>query len=161
MRSRWQTAERMSACYSRMRRANALALITAQATGLRISDVLGLAAVQITAGPVMAVKERKTGRCGLHELPPALREALIAQCSERWAFPGRGGDKPRTRQAVWKDLKEAGGGREAAKGLSPHSTRKIYAVGLLEALGSLEAVQAELGHQHIATTAMYALSNLL
>ena len=160
MRSKWQTAERMADCLARMQRANALALIVCQATGLRISDVLLLASVQIMAAPVMAVLEHKTGRISLIELPPALRDTLKAQCSECWVFPGRFGGH-RTRQAVWKDLKKAGGGREASKGLSPHSTRKIYAVGLLEALGSLKAVQEELGHTHLETTALYALSNML
>jgi len=161
MRSQWQKNERMTACYSRMTRANALVLMTSTATGLRVGDVLFLSSVQIRHGPLMGVVEHKTGRMTLIELPQQLHEALISLGNESWAFPGRDGTKPRTRQAVWKDLKKAAGGREAAKGLSPHSARKIYAVGLLEALGSLKAVQEQLGHEHIATTALYALSNVM
>lgn len=47
--------------------------------------------------------------------------------------------------------------------VSPHSARKVYAVGEYRRTGDLDAVRRKLNHDpaHVATTLVYALSDQL
>lgn len=85
--------------------ANRLVLQVCLHTGLRVGDVLALRTEQLK--PRFWVTEAKTGKRRMVGLPAPLLDAIRQQAGEVWAFPGRSGDKPRTRQAVWKDLKRA------------------------------------------------------
>ncbi|WP_366086136.1 tyrosine-type recombinase/integrase [uncultured Flavonifractor sp.] len=74
-------------------------------TGLRVGDVLALRTQQLA--PHFWVVERKTGKRRQVGLPAGLLRDIKAQAGEVWAFPGRNPAKPRTRQAVWADVKRA------------------------------------------------------
>ena len=86
---------------------NRLALQVALATGLRIDDVLHLKREQVNKGR-FTIKEMKTGKSRRINLSKVLQKTLLAHGGEIYIFEGRSDPKkPRTRQAVNKDLKRA------------------------------------------------------
>lgn len=123
-------------------------------TGLRVGDVLNLKTEQIK--PRFWVTEQKTKKRRLIGLPEDLREAILQQAGEVWAFPGRGKPGHRTRQAVWKDVKRAATAFRINQNVAPHSFRKVYAVELYERYGDLKKVQHALNHGSETTTVIYA-----
>lgn len=125
-------------------------------TGLRIGDVLALRTEQIK--PRFWVTERKTGKRRMVGLPEELRKQILLQAGSVWAFPGRSGEKPRTRQAVWKDVKRAAKAFRLPQNVAPHSFRKVYAVDLLEQYGDIKKVQRALNHGSETTTMIYAMA---
>lgn len=135
---------------------NALVCQVCLHTGLRVSDVLSLKTEQIK--PRFWVTEAKTGKRRIVGLPDALREAILSQAGKVWAFPGRFGNKPRTRQAVWKDVKRAAKLFRLNQNVAPHSFRKVYAVDLMEKYGDIEKVQRALNHGSETTTMIYAMA---
>lgn len=144
---------------------NALALRIAMATGLRINDVLHLRTEQLHKGQRFTVQESKTGKGRRIYLPHDLYKQALQQAGNFYVFPSRlDARKTRTRQAVYKDLCRAArlfrlDGRKIAAHITPHSTRKIYAVDLFKETGSLDAVQTALNHSDPAVTLLYALSD--
>ena len=147
--------------------ANRLALQVSMTTGLRITDVLNLRTydLQRTARPT--ITERKTGKRRRVYFPRALREELLRQAGRYFIFEGRFEEtRPRTRQAVFKDLKRVArlyriDGEKIRANVAPHSARKIYAVQDYRAHGSLERVRRLLNHSSEAVTALYALADRL
>ena len=122
------------------------------ATGLRVGDVLKLTTEQVKRQR-FTVRESKTGKT-----------------RRVYAFEGRTDwRKHRTRQAVWKDTVrcaaffQRGGSVPKGATVSPHSARKVYAVGEYRRTGSLDDVRRKLNHDpaHMATTLVYALSDQL
>lgn len=152
---------------------NQNALTVSMCTGLRISDVLGLKWCKFSsfsAGAVLSLTECKTGKNRTIVISQQCGEALAAQRAAHpqsdWVFPGRGGGVPRTRQAVWKDLKRASrlwrfDGRKVRENLGPHSARKVYAVELYRSTGDLETVRKALNHRDPAVTLVYAMADKL
>lgn len=138
---------------------NALVCQVCLHTGLRVSDVLALKTEQIK--PRFWVTEKKTGKRRMVGLPEPLRDEILKQASKEWAFPGRSGDKPRTRQAVWKDVKRAAKLFRLPQNVAPHSFRKVYAVDLLEQYGDIKKVQRALNHGSETTTMIYAMAGEL
>lgn len=137
--------------------ANRLVLQVCLHTGLRVGDVLALRTEQLK--PRFWVTEAKTGKRRMVGLPEPLLAAIREQAGEVWAFPGRSGDKPRTRQAVWKDLKRAAQAYRLPQNVAPHSFRKIFAVDLLEKYGDIERVQRALNHSSPSVTLIYAMAD--
>lgn len=135
---------------------NALVCQVSLHTGLRIGDVLALRTEQIK--PRFWVTERKTGKRRIVGLPEELRKQILSQAGTVWAFPGRSGEKPRTRQAVWKDVKRAAKAFRLPQNVAPHSFRKVYAVDLLEQYGDIKKVQRALNHGSETTTMIYAMA---
>ena len=129
----------------------------ALATGLRISDVLNLKTAQLK--PHFWVTEMKTGKRRQVGLPEPLLSDIKNQAGEEWAFPGRNGKKPRTRQAVWKDVKRAAKSFRLPQNVGPHSARKVYAVDLLEKYGDIERVRKALNHSRESVTLIYAMAD--
>lgn len=129
----------------------------ALATGLRISDVLNLKTAQLK--PHFWVTEMKTGKRRQVGLPEPLLSDIKNQAGEEWAFPGRDGKKPRTRQAVWKDVKRAAKSFRLPQNVGPHSARKVYAVELLEKYGDIERVRKALNHSRESVTLIYAMAD--
>lgn len=144
---------------------NALALRIAMVTGLRIDDVLHLRTAQLRKGQRFTVRESKTGKGRRVYLPADLYRQALQQADTYYVFPGRlDGRKTRTRQAVYKDLCRAArlyriDGRKVAAHVTPHSTRKVFAVDLYKETGSLDAVQTALNHSDPTVTLLYALSD--
>lgn len=147
--------------------ANRLALETSMTTGLRISDVLHLKTADLVRTARPTITERKTGKRRRVYFPRALRDALLLQAGRFYIFEGRYDEqKPRTRQAVFKDLKRVAAlyridGEKIRANIAPHTARKIYAVQDFRAHGSLERVRRLLNHDSEAVTALYALADRL
>lgn len=144
---------------------NRLVCEVALATGLRISDVLALERrILETDGPIV-IKERKTGKERLLEIPWPLMLRMLQLARDnhsRYIFRHRDDpDRHRTRQAVWADLRRAAKAFRVRRHLSPHSLRKMYAVELYRRTGDLEAVQRALNHDDPAVTMIYALADHL
>lgn len=128
-------------------------------TGLRVSDVLLLEREQLKNR--FWVTERKTGKRKCVGLPNVLIDAILRESMNeggkkcKWAFPGRKPEKPRTRQAVWHDVKRAAKACRIPQNIAPHSFRKVYAAKLLQQYGNIEKVQRALNHGSLSVTMIY------
>lgn len=137
---------------------NRLAASVALHTGLRIGDVLALRRENIK--PRFWVTESKTGKRRQVGLPQELVDEILEHSKDSdWAFPGRKKAKPRTRQAVWKDVKRAAAAYRIKTNVAPHSFRKVYAVDLLNKYGDIERVQRALNHSSPSVTLIYAMAD--
>lgn len=137
---------------------NRLVCRVAVHTGLRVGDVLAIPAAKL--GRQFWIREAKTGKRRRVNLPQALVDDIKAQAGPEWAFPSptRPG-KPRTRQAVWADVKRASRAFRMPQNVGVHSLRKRYAVEQLErSRGNYAKVQRLLNHADMATTMIYAMS---
>lgn len=147
--------------------ANRLALQVSMVTGLRIADVLHLKTADLVRTARPTITERKTGKHRRVYFPRALRDALLRQAGRYYVFEGRYDERrPRTRQAVFKDLKRVArlyriDGEKIRANIAPHTARKIYAVQDYRSHGSLERVRRLLNHSDEAVTALYALADRL
>ena len=136
---------------------NALVMRVALHTGLRIGDILSIKTDKLARR--FWVTESKTGKRRQVGLPEPLLTDIKKQAGEEWAFPGRDPGQPRTRQAVWKDVKRAAKALRLPQNVAPHSARKVYAVELLEKYGDIERVKRALNHSSEAVTIIYALAD--
>ncbi len=136
---------------------NALAMRTALHTGLRIGDVLSLKTEQLA--PRFWVTESKTQKRRQVGLPQPLLDDLKKNAGEVWVFQGKTPGRPRTRQAVWKDVKRAAKALRLKRNIGPHSARKVFAVELLQKYGDIERVRRALNHSSYAVTVIYALAD--
>lgn len=135
------------------------------ATGLRVSELVGLPVQAATAEPDFILVKGKGGRERLVPVSAAARDALTAYlgfrkksggAGSKWLFPSSGADGHLTRQHFALELKALA--REAglkADKLSPHVLRHGFASHLLEGGADLRAVQQMLGHADISTTQIY------
>lgn len=139
---------------------NRLALEVSMTTGLRIDDVLHLKTEKLLQSERFSVKEMKTGKTKRVRIPKDLRDELIATAGRFYVFEGRTDPKkPRTRQAVYKDIKRAAElFRVKRINVTPHSCRKIYAVEQFKK-SDLKHVQELLNHSSEAVTMLYALAD--
>lgn len=167
-RADWVSDAQLCHILAALTPANRLALQVARKTGLRIGDVLSLRTAQVEKGQRVTVREQKTGKTRRVYLPAALRLEMLGQAGRLWVFEGRTDwRKHRSRAAVYKDLVrvakafKVGGLVARSQSVTPHSTRKAYAVERLSATGSLAAVQRELNHADKETTLLYAMADEL
>lgn len=145
--------------YMIMQYENALALRLSLETGMRISDVLSLKPEQLQ-GRTITFTAQKTEKKDEKVISADLAKRLRQISDKNFIFVGRFGDKPRTRGAVWKDVKKASKLLKLTENVACHSARKTYAVELYKVDG-LGAVQKELQHDRIDTTMTYAFADLL
>ena len=136
---------------------NRLVMRTLLQTGLRIGDVLRLKPEQLK--PNFWITEQKTGKRRQVGLPEPLLSDLRSSSDSTWVFPGAAPGKPRTRQAVWKDVKRAAAAARLTANAAPHSARKVYAVKLLEKYGDIDRVKRALNHGGIEVTLIYAMAD--
>jgi integrase/recombinase XerD len=135
------------------------------ASGLRVSELVGLKTVQIGLAEGVL---RVTGKGSKERLVPFgaeaaawieryLREARAAilrgQASDALFVTARGG--PMTRQMFWTLVKRHARNAGIAAPLSPHTLRHAFATHLLNHGADLRAVQLLLGHADISTTTIY------
>ncbi|MBT9487993.1 MAG: site-specific tyrosine recombinase XerD, partial [Rubrivivax sp.] len=135
------------------------------ASGLRVSELVGLKTVQL--GLTEAVL-RVTGKGARERLVPFgaeaarwieqyLREARAAilggQASDGLFVTARGG--PMSRQMAWNLVKRYAAAADIRVPLSPHTLRHAFATHLLNHGADLRAVQMLLGHADISTTTIY------
>lgn len=140
---------------------NRLACEISLATGLRINDVLALKTEKIKKQR-FTLHEEKTGKSRCIRLPAELYKRALNCCGQHYVFEGRlNGRVHRTRQAVFKDLKNACKRFGIKENIAPHSLRKIFAVEEYLQYGSLKKVQKLLNHDSEAVTMLYAMANEL
>lgn len=136
------------------------------ASGLRVSELVGLPASAVRADTRAIVVRGKGDKERLVPLGERARAAVLAYrallarsgrfAGSRFAFPAAGAAGHLTRQVFARELKAfaAGLGIPAAK-VSPHVIRHAFASHLLSNGADLRVVQELLGHADIATTQIY------
>jgi integrase/recombinase XerD len=131
------------------------------ATGLRVSELVGLGRAAATAEKDFILVRGKGGRERLVPVSGPAREALagylaVLGAQSKWLFPSSGAAGHLTRQHFAIELKALA--REAGLtpgAISPHVLRHGFATHLLDGGADLRAVQQMLGHADISTTQIY------
>ena len=151
-----------------------LALVEmAYASGLRVSELLGLRVEAVRRDPAWLVVRGKGGKERLAPLNTAAREAVKTWLAVRdaarkpakdkkaapdsvWLFPSSAADGHLTPRRFAQMLDQAAidAGIDPAR-VSPHVLRHAFATHLLEGGADLRVVQTLLGHADIGTTQIY------
>ena len=161
MRSEWIPKGEFEHILSALTPANRLVCEVSLATGLRVSDVLMLTPEKVRKQR-FTIREQKTGKTRLIRLPKELVNRCLACAGAHYVFENRiNGRKPRTRQAVYKDLKRISKLFNCKKNVTPHTARKVYAVDEFQKTGNLKKVQKLLNHSDEAVTILYAMANVI
>lgn len=156
-RSKWVQPALAECILAGLTRENAEALRLSYDYGVRIGDVLQMRRESAECGR-WRFREQKTGKYRDIKLSAYHRDECLAIAGRIFVFEGRlDYRKPRTRQAVFKDLQRVADALRL-KHLSPHSFRKCFAVNKYRQTCDLRAVQRALGHSDEAVTAIYAFA---
>ncbi|MFY9642323.1 MAG: tyrosine recombinase [Rhodomicrobium sp.] len=136
------------------------------ATGLRVSELVGLPKSALKGDQLMLIVKGKGGRERIVPLNGKAREALDnyieamsltrSAAATKWLFPSWGEAGYFTRQKFARDLKALGiqAGLDEER-LSPHVLRHAFASHLLDRGADLRVLQTLLGHADISTTQIY------
>lgn len=142
------------------------------ATGMRVSELVGLPAAAARGDPRALLIRGKGGRERLVPLTPKAREALADWLTARdeaeaaavakgrraspWLFPSSGRLGHLTRVRFYQIVKElaAEAGIEPSR-VSPHTLRHAFATHLLANGADLRTIQQLLGHADVSTTEIY------
>jgi integrase/recombinase XerD len=136
------------------------------ATGLRVSELMGLTFKAAMASDIFLTIRGKGGRERMVPVSDRSRAvlqdyvAMLKKQSEKapskWLFPSHGRSGALTRQHFALELKALArfAGLDANR-ISPHVLRHVFASDLLAKGADLRAVQQMLGHADIATTQIY------
>ena len=135
------------------------------ATGLRVSELVGLRSEQVDLRQGVL---RVVGKGGRERLVPLGEQAvdwlerflergrtgILGARSSAALFPtGRG--RAMTRQAFWQLVKRYARRAGILRDISPHTLRHAFATHLLDHGADLRVVQMLLGHRDISTTQIY------
>ncbi|MNQ30020.1 Tyrosine recombinase XerD [compost metagenome] len=140
----------------------------AYASGLRVSELLGLKVEAVRRDPAYLIVRGKGGKERLAPLNTAARGAIKAWLDARdaarppkapdsvWLFPSHGktGRLTPRRFAQLLDQAAVAANIDPAR-VSPHVLRHAFATHLLEGGADLRVVQTLLGHADISTTQIY------
>ncbi len=142
-------------------------LEVAYATGLRVSELVGLPSSALAHDDRLLLVRGKGGRERLVPLNNAARAALAAYLQVRsrylvggasspWLFPSRAGSGHLTRHRFAQLVKALAveAGIDPRK-VSPHVLRHAFASHLLDHGADLRSLQQMLGHADISTTQIY------
>lgn len=143
------------------------------ATGMRVSELVGLPIAAARGNPVMLMVRGKGDKERMVPLSPPAREALAAWLvtrdaaedaariarrlpPSRYLFPSSGKEGHLTRQAFHALLKEIAlaAGLDPAR-VTPHVLRHAFATHLLQGGADLRVIQTLLGHADLSTTEIY------
>lgn len=141
------------------------------ATGLRVSELVGLKVQQIETELAYVRVLGKGGKERIVPFAPAAGEALLQYLGEprdrllaekrrhgqavpEEAFVSQRGDAL-TRQAFWQMLVAFAREGGITEPISPHKLRHSFATHLLQAGMNLRSLQALLGHSDLSTTQIY------
>lgn len=161
MRTDWISDDVMSHILAALMPANRLAIIVSLVSGMRISDVLSLRPLDLRKERILYT-EKKTLKRRRVRLPIKLREELLAQSGKIYVFEHRLDPlRPRTRQAVFKDIKRAAKLFRVPLNVAPHSARKIYAVEEYKKDMNIKRVKELLNHSSEAVTMIYAMADAI
>lgn len=138
---------------------NYLAIRVSLETGLRIGDVVALRTADLQ-GDVLKYTASKTGKQGKAKISKDLADKLKRYAGTEYIFASSSKLGHRTRQAVWKNIKQAAQACNITVNVAPHSARKTFAVGVAKKQG-FAAAQRALQHDSAAVTGLYVYSGLL
>ena len=138
---------------------NYLAIRVSLETGLRIGDVVALRTADLQ-GDVLKYTASKTGKQGKAKITKDLADKLKRYAGTEYIFASSSKLGHRTRQAVWKNIKQAAHACGITVNVAPHSARKTFAVGVAKRQG-FAAAQRALQHDSAAVTGLYVYSGLL
>lgn len=142
------------------------------ATGMRVSELVGLPVAAVRGDPQMILVRGKGGKERMVPLSHPARAALAAwlvhrdgeeakarkagRPPQKALFPGPGADGHLTRQHFYLLIKDIAvlAGVDPAK-VTPHSLRHAFATHLLAGGADLRVIQTLLGHADVATTEIY------
>ena len=142
------------------------------ATGMRVSELVGLPVSAARGDPRVLLILGKGGKERIVPLSPPAREALVAwlplrdtaedlakskgKPASKFLFPSRGVAGHLTRHRFYLLIKElaVAGGVSPSK-VTPHTLRHAFATHLLAGGADLRSIQAMLGHADVATTEIY------
>ncbi len=142
------------------------------ATGMRVTELVGLPVSAARGDPRMLLILGKGGKERIVPLSPPARAALadwlktrdaaedVARAkgkpASRFLFPSRGAAGHLTRHRFYLMIKEfaVAGGVNPDK-VTPHTLRHAFATHLLAGGADLRSIQALLGHADVATTEIY------
>ncbi|MBM3614686.1 MAG: site-specific tyrosine recombinase XerD [Alphaproteobacteria bacterium] len=142
------------------------------ATGMRVSELVGLPVAAVRGDPQMILVRGKGGKERMVPLSHPARAALAAwlvhrdgeeakarkagRPPQKALFPGPGADGHLTRQHFYLLIKDiaALAGVDPAK-VTPHTLRHAFATHLLAGGADLRVIQTLLGHADVATTEIY------
>ena len=138
-----------------------VALTTAYAAGLRVSEVAALKVRDIdNERMVMRIEHGKGGK----ERDVMLSEALLGILRSYWRlahpplflFPGRASDAPIDPTVLHAACRSAKAAARLDKRVSVHVLRHSFATHLLESGVDIRIIQVLLGHENLSTTARYS-----
>lgn len=138
---------------------NYLAIRVSLETGLRIGDVVALRTADLHGNKLYFVAA-KTGKAGTREISKDLADKLKKYAGTAYIFESTSKLGHRTRQAVWKNVKQAAEACGITLNVAPHSARKTFAVGVARRQGFAAAKRA-LQHSNSGDTATYVYSGLI
>ena len=142
------------------------------ATGMRVSELVGLPVSATRGDPRLLLILGKGGKERMVPLSPDARTALATwitlrdetqtarmakkQPASKFLFPSRGKEGHLTRHRFYLLIKEiaVAAGVNPAK-VTPHTLRHAFATHLLAGGADLRAIQTMLGHADVATTEIY------
>lgn len=142
------------------------------ATGMRVSELVGLPVAAVRGNPQMILVLGKGNKERMVPLSPPARAATALWLAQRDAdedaarkagkaaskalFPGSGADGHLTRQHFYLLIKDIAvlAGVSPAK-VTPHTLRHAFATHLLAGGADLRVIQTLLGHADVATTEIY------
>lgn len=164
MKTAYIDNDKVNALLLGMNLENRIACEVALATGWRISDILKLTVLDIQQAQKnngrITIVEQKTGKKSKRTIPHELLVDMFSIAGTYYVFESRDYcDKPRSRQAVYKDIKAVAKKFGFVGNVSPHSLRKNYAVGLREQGLTMEQVKKKMNHYNADTTLIYAMAD--
>jgi site-specific recombinase XerD len=138
-----------------------IALTTAYAAGLRLSEVVALKICDIDSQRMLIRVERGKGanqRQAMlsQQLLKILRAYWLRARPRVWLFPGRDPRRPINPKMLAVACQAACEAAGLSKHATVHTLRHSFATHLLEGGTDLRIIQVLLGHNHISTTALYA-----